>query len=183
MAKSDDKEYECARANHGNDPKDNGNNVATTDNTVDNNSENLTKEKNNALTVIFNYSKMELTDAMESLLNRGLNFAITPDKLDVTQIHVDFKRFERSVRWHEYWFEREKEEEQKASIFKLKKNNLPKNHKPPNDLTTFLGAVKSELIDPLNRKETKCNKTQITSSFWSYRTHPIRSNGIKYTDK
>ena len=32
MAKSDDKQYESARENHGNDPKDNGNNVATTDN-------------------------------------------------------------------------------------------------------------------------------------------------------
>jgi hypothetical protein len=34
--------------------------------------------KNQKIGVVFNYSKMKLTPAMESLLNRGLNFSILP---------------------------------------------------------------------------------------------------------
>ena len=39
---------------------------------------------------------------MENLLNRGLKFTILPLKLDITQTLVDFRRFERSVIWHEF---------------------------------------------------------------------------------
>ena len=42
-------------------------------------------------------------------------------------------------------------------IFKTKKNNLPNNHKPPNGLTMYLEAIKSELMDPKNRNKYKCN--------------------------
>ena len=40
---------------------------------------------------------------MENLLNKGFNFAILPLKLDLTQVLVDFKRFERSMIWHEFF--------------------------------------------------------------------------------
>ena len=36
-------------------------------------------------TLVFNYSNMKLTEAMDKLLNRGLNFSILPNKLDHTQ--------------------------------------------------------------------------------------------------
>ena len=54
------------------------------------------KRKNNSLkkqniNVIFNYSSITLTEAMEKLLNRGLNFSILPLKLDITQTLVEFK--------------------------------------------------------------------------------------------
>ena len=57
-------------------------------------------------TIIYNYSSIELNEQMNKLLNRGLNFAILPLKLDITQVLVDFKRFERSTIWHEFWYRR-----------------------------------------------------------------------------
>ena len=93
---------------------------------------------------------------MEKLLNRGLSFAILPNKLDLTEVLVDFQRFERSAIWHEFWHNREKEEFIKP-IFKKHKNNLPKNYTSPKELKTYLGAIKSELLDPRNRNSIKCN--------------------------
>ena len=84
--------------------------------------------------LIFNYSKINLTNAMRSILNKGINFAILPKKLDLTQIMVDYKRFQRSMIWIEYWFGKDKLEAKPSSIFKIKKNNLPKFHKNPHGL-------------------------------------------------
>ena len=92
---------------------------------------------------------------MKTLLNRGLSFSILPIKLDLTQVLVDFKRFERSAIWHEFWYGREKDENYKPPIFKTEKRNLPKNHTTSKDLKTYLGAVKSEI--PRNRNPVKCN--------------------------
>ena len=108
--------------------------------------------------VIFNYSSFKLTKAMTTLLNRGLNFSLLPLKLDITQLLVDYKKFERSTIWHEFWFGRENGgEEYKPPIFKTNKRNLPKNYTVPIGLKTFLGAVKSELLDYRNRNPTSCN--------------------------
>ena len=61
---------------------------------------------------------------MEKLLNRGLNFSILPLKLDITQTLVEFKRFERTMIWKEFWYGRNTEETYKPPIFKAKKTNL-----------------------------------------------------------
>ena len=63
---------------------------------------------------------------MENLLNRGFNFSILPLKLDLTQVLVDFKRFERSVIWHEFFHGYESDIDFKERIFKSDKNNHPK---------------------------------------------------------
>ena len=42
------------------------------------------KKKREHQTVVFNYSDITLTESMEKVLNRGLNFSITPSKLDIT---------------------------------------------------------------------------------------------------
>ena len=81
---------------------------------------------------------------MEKVLNRGLNFALLPDRLDITQTLVDWKRFERTMIWKEWWFGRDLEEDYKQPLFKVKKVNLPKNYKVPNGVKTYLSAVKSE---------------------------------------
>ena len=94
---------------------------------------------------------------MEDLLNRGLNFLVLPNRLDLTQVLTDFRYFERTMIWIEFWSGREQEEQNFPKIFKSKKTNLPKNHKTSNQLKTFLGAVKSELTDPENRNPAKCN--------------------------
>ena len=59
---------------------------------------------NTEQSLVFNYSKLKLTEAMERLLNRGFNFSILPEKLDITQVEVDFKRLERSLKWQEFHF-------------------------------------------------------------------------------
>ena len=74
---------------------------------------------------------------METLLNKGLNFSILPYKLDMTQVWVDLKRFERSAVWTEFWHGREDQESQEPKIFKEHKTNLPKNNCVPEGLKSF----------------------------------------------
>ena len=94
---------------------------------------------------------------MENLLNRGLKFAVLPLKLDLTQVLVDFRHFERSAIWKEFWHNREENKQRKQPIFKKQKFNFPKNYSVPEGLKTFLGSVKSELLDPRNRNACKSN--------------------------
>ena len=49
-------------------------------------------------------------------------FMIVPKKLDLTQVLVDFRRFERTMVWNEFWFGRDSEEKQKPRIFKKNRN-------------------------------------------------------------
>ena len=77
---------------------------------------------------------------MKNLLNRGFNFSILPLKLDLTQVLVDFKRFERSVIWHEFFHGSESDKNYKERIFKSNKSNLPKNYKIPDGLKTYLAV-------------------------------------------
>ena len=97
---------------------------------------------------------------MERLLNRALNFAILPLKLDITEVLVDFNRYSRALIWHEFWHGKEEDTEYSKPIFKQKKNNLPKNYNPPSGLKTFLNSIRSEIMDPRNRNEEKCNLPQ-----------------------
>ena len=78
----------------------------------------INKHKIKLLTAIFNYSSIVLTDDMKELLNMGLNFAILPLKLDITQVLVDFKKYERSLVWKEFWFGKEQDEIYSPLIFK-----------------------------------------------------------------
>ena len=109
------------------------------------------------VSVVFNYSSITLTNDMESILNRGFNFAILPLGLDITQILVDFKRFERSIIWQEYFYGRESDNERKENIFKIQKYNLPRNYNIPDDLKNYLNSVKSDLIDPKLRNKIDSN--------------------------
>ena len=94
---------------------------------------------------------------MDALFNKGLNFSILPKKLDMTQVWVDYKRFERSCIWTEYWYGREDQGTTPVPIFKLHKTNLPKKYAVPDGLKTFLNSVKSELKDHRNRNAVECN--------------------------
>ena len=94
---------------------------------------------------------------MESVLNKGLKFAILPPNLDVTQALTDFRRFERTMVWKEFWFGRDNVESQKTPIFKQKKHNFPNNYKSPQDLQNYLASVKSEILDPKNHDKVNCN--------------------------
>ena len=69
------------------------------------------------LCVIFNYSSIKLTEPMNRVLNRGLNFSILPLKLDITQILVDFKRYERTMIWQEFWHNQDSDKNQQLPLF------------------------------------------------------------------
>ena len=106
--------------------------------------------------IVFNYSSYTLSEPMKSLLNRALNFAFLPLKLDLTQVLVDFNRFARTVIRQEFWFGRDTDNDYKP-IFKTHKTNLPKNHSSPASLKTFLSSIKSEIMDPKNRQVEESN--------------------------
>ena len=75
-------------------------------------------DKVNNDSIVFNYSSIVLTKAMDSLLNKGLNFSILQKKLDMTQVLTDFKKLERSLIWHEFWYGRDDQEsERKMPVF------------------------------------------------------------------
>ena len=76
---------------------------------------------------------------MKKLLNRALNFAILPIKLDITEVLVDFNKYARAIIWHEYWHGKDNENENKHTqpIFKNQKHNLPKKYTSPTAMKTF----------------------------------------------
>ena len=118
---------------------------------------NITNNRNKKNSIVFNYSSFTLNEAMETLLNRGFNFSILPRKLDITQVFVDYKRYERSTIWKEVFHGEEQQNEREVPIFKTQKNNLPQNYIVPEGLKTFLSSVKSEITDPRNRNTAECN--------------------------
>ena len=95
--------------------------------------------------MVFNYSSLHLTVAMKNLLNRGFNFSILPKKVDLTQVFVDFKRFERSAIWTEFHYGKDEQNYSDKPMFKKQMTNLPKNYTVPEGLKTFLNSVKSEI--------------------------------------
>ena len=94
---------------------------------------------------------------MNNLLNKGLNFSILPLKLDITEVLVDYKKFERRVVWHEFWYGRQPEETYEIPMFKTNKTNMPKNYSIPQGLQMYLNGIKSEILDPRNRNTIKSN--------------------------
>ena len=99
---------------------------------------------------------------MTKVINRGLIFSVQPPSIDVTQVLVDYKKFERVMIWKEYWHSKDSEEssDKKRNIFKSTKTNLPKKYRSPESLKAFLNSVKSELMDPLNRNKIPNNITE-----------------------
>ena len=111
------------------------------------------KLKKQGISMVYNFSSITLTPEMESVLNRGMNFCPTPDKLDFTQVLADHNRFARTMFWTEFWANVTDPPEWNPGIFRKKKTNLPKNHPPPAALKTFISATRSELSDPGNRNK------------------------------
>ena len=110
------------------------------------------KQKKQRINFVFNYSSVALDNDMENLLNRGLNFSVMPEKLNLAQVLVDFKKFERSMLWTEFWAGKPKDHYQ-PPLFKTQKMNLPRKHPTPAALKVMLAATKSEILDPENRNK------------------------------
>ena len=111
--------------------------------------------KKQKISVVFNYSDIEISKGAEKVLNRGLNFSVTPDKLNFTQVLVDLAKFERVMEWKEFWHDQPSDAPYVPPLFKKQKTNKPKN--PSQSLKTFIQAVKSEIKDPKNRNITRPN--------------------------
>ena len=121
---------------------------------------------------------------MESLLNRGMNFALTTNKVDITKLLVELKYFERSLLWKDYWSNQPPQEEKyKPGIFKKKKSNFPnpKFYHAPEALKDFIVAIKSELEDPENRNNIIPDEAQALSEL--VRLQKNRQIVIKECDK
>jgi hypothetical protein len=56
------------------------------------------KKKMETITSVYNYSDLTLTEGMTRILNRGLNFCITPISLNITEVLVDYRKFERKMK-------------------------------------------------------------------------------------
>jgi hypothetical protein len=90
---------------------------------------------------------------MSKILNRGLNFCVTPNSPNVTDLLVDYRKFERKMRWKEFFHDKEDEDNiYIPPIFPQEKSNLPPKGGTP--LNNFLIGVKSELTG------TKFNKSK-----------------------
>ena len=125
------------------------------------------------LDLIHNFSSINLSSDMISLLNKGPGFVPVEKSLNITQTMADISRYDRRMKWHEYFSHEEQENIQKdlnvsfvttdfeedkesiQSIFKSEKCNLPKS-KVPQSLSTFLAAVKSDILGSCK----KSNKLQ-----------------------
>jgi hypothetical protein len=112
------------------------------------------KKKSQEISAIYNYSKIVLTDDMNNILSKGLNFCVTPEQIILSELLVDFRKFERSVKWKEYFRDEENEEDRKPDIFPKEKKNLPPKHRK--HLDNFLTGVKSKLRGTTLNKST-CN--------------------------
>jgi hypothetical protein len=104
-----------------------------------------TKKNCKQITAVYNYSDIPLTNAMSKVLNRGLNFCVTPDKLNVTEMLVDYRKFERKIRWKEFFHDKDEDNNIPyiPPIFHQEKSNLPPKGSAP--ISNFLISVKSEL--------------------------------------
>jgi hypothetical protein len=91
------------------------------------------RKKKETTSAVYNHSSLELTEAMTKILNRGLNFCVTPLTLNITEVLVDYRKYERKVKWVEFFSyqnedkDPESEKDWKPEIFRKEKSNLPPN--------------------------------------------------------
>jgi hypothetical protein len=97
---------------------------------------------------------------MKNVLSKGLNFCVTPEQINLTELLVDLRKFERKMKWKEYFKDETEEEEWKQEIFPKEKTNLPPKH--TKHLDTFLAGVKSELRGTtLNKSTSNITKGEV----------------------
>ena len=80
---------------------------------------------------------MVLTEALEKVQNRGLIVQSYLKKIDITQVFVDLKHFERSVLRKEFQHGKYDQDSYEKPLFSTQKTNLPKNHSTP-ELLVYL---------------------------------------------
>ena len=119
------------------------------------------------ITLVHNFSDFELTADMESVLNKGLGFVVTPYHINKTELMKQIDRWKRSLRWKEHHFDRDTNNNSDPSdadesgipnIFRHEKTNLPREA-PSQLLAMYMAAVESELLASCNRRNSRTNLT------------------------
>ena len=113
------------------------------------------KQLKKKINLVYNFSSLELTEDMISLLNKGLNFCPNPDKVNLSQLFADGFQMHRKMAWKHHFDQDNKSKfgntkPQNPFEEKNKKVNLPKNI--PEAITTFVKCVQSDLIGSINTK-------------------------------
>lgn len=147
------------------------------------------RHNKNLNSLVCNYSDTILTKDMTNLLNRGLNFAVTPKSVNTTDIHAGFQKLGRSMKWKEELF---KENDIDNSVIEpmsgkkpwtTVKTNLPKTT-PNADLTTFLnGSLNCILGADLNKTHTNLPECEVRAMNELIRLQKSRQICIKPNDK
>ena len=88
---------------------------------------------------------------MKKLLSRGLNFCVTPKKVNITEALVDLDKFARKVRWKEHYADDEQNDDWKKQLFRKDKATVPTD--TSKTLLAYLSGIRSEFIG------TSLNKT------------------------
>ena len=125
------------------------------------------KEKRKSLkkkvNLIHNFSSIQLTEHMRSVLNKGLNFCPSKKGVNYTELLADLFRLERKMAW-KYQFHGSEEEEQRGSSSdhlktpfddKKKRTNLPKEY--PKEITEFVHSLRSDLKGSTENKDKHSN--------------------------
>ena len=111
------------------------------------------------INLIYNFSSVELTKPMESLLNKGLNFCPSSSGVNLTQVLADLYQMERKMAWRYIYFDATEDDndnntENTRAKFPFpdnrKKTYLPKEY--PEEIKTFVNSVKSDLIGSKHKK-------------------------------
>jgi hypothetical protein len=85
---------------------------------------------------------------------------VTPLTLNITNVLVEYRKYERSIKWKEFFADQEEasdsdtEQSWKKEIFPKEKSNIPPTSSAA--VKTFLNSVKSEIIGTVYNK-TKPN--------------------------
>ena len=119
------------------------------------------KEAKKNVDLVINLSSFTLTEPMKKLLNRGLTFVPRHKGVNKSELVADFSRYERSLKWKEYFFQDELQESDDEiytegdqgpkDLFKKKKFNLPQT-KSPTALSDYLGGLRSDILGSCKTK-------------------------------
>ena len=111
------------------------------------------KKLKNHMSLVYNFSDVELTEQATSLLNKGLKFCPNPKGINKTQLLADMARLERSMAWHTIFGNRNDDKpngndidsKTEDIIFKReKKTNLPKYY--PKEISQYVESVTSDFV-------------------------------------
>ena len=148
------------------------------------------KRQNKSLnSLVTNYSNIELTKDMSNLLNRGLNFAVTPKSVNTTDIHAGFQKLGRSMRWRETLYKEDDIDNSASEPLPAKqpwhkaKFSFPRAA-PSTDLNTFInGSLACVLGSDLNKIHTNLPESERRALNELNKLQKSRQITIKPNDK